>query len=199
MSALGQKQTLGPFITTSALPPKADIVQRGGNVRFVPKADMTGRICNVRFTPKKRTSELARVTLSVAARATSPRWPRSAAPRMQCSSASCSGKRDGICGDIIQYLRADNKASAEKEIMATVSKLIFGAAIAAVSIATPALAQHASQSDPPISADHRQHLRVGSPPSDSPAFTSPPRDPRSWVGDPASRPYHYDPGWGGGP
>jgi hypothetical protein len=24
----------------SALPPKADIVQRGGNVRFVPKADM---------------------------------------------------------------------------------------------------------------------------------------------------------------
>jgi hypothetical protein len=24
----------------SALPPKADIVQQGGNVRFVPKADM---------------------------------------------------------------------------------------------------------------------------------------------------------------
>jgi hypothetical protein len=24
----------------SALPPKADIVQHGGNVRFVPKADM---------------------------------------------------------------------------------------------------------------------------------------------------------------
>ena len=78
--------------------------------------------------------------------------------------------------------------------MATVSKLIFGAAMAAVSIATPALAQHASQSDPPYA---RQHLRVSSPPSDSPAFTSPPGDPRSWVGDPASRPYHYDPGWGG--
>jgi hypothetical protein len=90
-------------------------------------------------------------------------------------------------------------ATAEEEIMATVSKLIFGAALAAVSIATPALAQHASQSDPLISAHHRQHLRVSSPSSGSPAFTSPPRDPRSWVGDPASRPYHYDPGWGGGP
>jgi hypothetical protein len=79
--------------------------------------------------------------------------------------------------------------------MATVSKLIFGAAIAAVSIATPALAQHASQSDPPISAHHRQHLRVSSPPSDD----TPSLGPRSWVGDPAGRPYHYDPGWGGGP
>jgi hypothetical protein len=28
MSALGQKQTFGPFITMSALPPKADIRQR---------------------------------------------------------------------------------------------------------------------------------------------------------------------------
>jgi hypothetical protein len=160
---------------------------------------MTVSIRDVRFFVNSGHQNWPRVTLSVAARATSPRWPRSAAPRMQCSSASCSGKRDGICSDIIQYLRADNKASAEKEIMATVSKLIFGAAIAAVSIATPALAQHASQSDPPISAHHRQHLRVSSPPSDSPAFTSPPRDPRSWVGDPASRPYHYDPEWGGGP
>jgi hypothetical protein len=26
----------------SALPPKADIVQHGGNVRFVPKADKVG-------------------------------------------------------------------------------------------------------------------------------------------------------------
>jgi hypothetical protein len=77
--------------------------------------------------------------------------------------------------------------------MATVSKLIFGAAIAVASIASQALAQRASQSDPPISAHHRQHLRVSSRPSDSGALTSPPRDPRSWVGDPASRPYHYDP------
>jgi hypothetical protein len=28
----------------SALPPKADIVQHGGNVRFVPKADITAAI-----------------------------------------------------------------------------------------------------------------------------------------------------------
>jgi hypothetical protein len=40
MSALGQKQTFRLFIAMSALPPKADIVQRGGNVRFLPKADI---------------------------------------------------------------------------------------------------------------------------------------------------------------
>ena len=40
---------------------------------------------------------------------------------------------------------------AEKEVMANVSKLIFGVAIAAASIATPALAAHESK---PISA-HR--------------------------------------------
>jgi hypothetical protein len=35
MSALGQKQTSRSEIAMSALPPKADIVQHGGNVRFV--------------------------------------------------------------------------------------------------------------------------------------------------------------------
>ena len=40
MSALGQKQTLMRVQRTSALPPKADIVRHGGNVRFVPKADI---------------------------------------------------------------------------------------------------------------------------------------------------------------
>jgi hypothetical protein len=39
MSALGQKRTLRNVRSMSALPPKADIVQHGGNVRFVPKAD----------------------------------------------------------------------------------------------------------------------------------------------------------------
>jgi hypothetical protein len=40
MSALGQKRTsLGKF-PMSALPPKADIVWRDGDVRFVPKADI---------------------------------------------------------------------------------------------------------------------------------------------------------------
>ena len=46
MSALGQKQTSRPEISMSALPPKADIVQHGGNVRFVQillqKSAMTG-------------------------------------------------------------------------------------------------------------------------------------------------------------
>jgi hypothetical protein len=36
MSALGQKQTFGPFIAMSALPPKADIAGRQFDVRFVP-------------------------------------------------------------------------------------------------------------------------------------------------------------------
>jgi hypothetical protein len=40
---LGQKQTFGLFIAMSALPPKADIVHGGGNVRFVPEADIGQR------------------------------------------------------------------------------------------------------------------------------------------------------------
>jgi D-arabinose 1-dehydrogenase-like Zn-dependent alcohol dehydrogenase len=40
ISALGQKRTSRPFHRMSALPPKADIAQHGGNVRFVPKADI---------------------------------------------------------------------------------------------------------------------------------------------------------------
>jgi hypothetical protein len=40
MSALGQKQTLDWRPLMSALPPKADIVRHGGNVRFVPIADI---------------------------------------------------------------------------------------------------------------------------------------------------------------
>jgi hypothetical protein len=36
MSALGQKQTFGPFIAMSALPPKADIDEMKLDVRFVP-------------------------------------------------------------------------------------------------------------------------------------------------------------------
>jgi hypothetical protein len=41
MSALGQKQTFVRFHAMSALPPKADIRQRSGHVRFVPKADIS--------------------------------------------------------------------------------------------------------------------------------------------------------------
>jgi hypothetical protein len=40
MSALGQKQTWRFETAMSAIPPKADIVRRGGNVRFVPEADI---------------------------------------------------------------------------------------------------------------------------------------------------------------
>ena len=65
---------------------------------------------------------------------------------------------------------------------------------AIVWIASPALAQYASQSD---SVHHRQRVRLSSPPSDS-AFTAPPRDPRTWVGDPAGRPYIYIPGMASG-
>src|SRR5262245_51571120 len=39
MSALGQKQAFGRINAMSAFP-KADIVQHGGDVRFVPKADI---------------------------------------------------------------------------------------------------------------------------------------------------------------
>jgi hypothetical protein len=40
MSALGEKQTLQSVRPMSALPPKADIVECEGDVRFVPKADI---------------------------------------------------------------------------------------------------------------------------------------------------------------
>ena len=39
MSALGQKQTSEDVRAMSALPPKADIIERNRHVRFVPKAD----------------------------------------------------------------------------------------------------------------------------------------------------------------
>jgi hypothetical protein len=44
MSALGQKQTLDWRPLMSALPPKADMVQLGDDVRFVPQADIAKRV-----------------------------------------------------------------------------------------------------------------------------------------------------------
>jgi hypothetical protein len=41
MSALGQKQTSSVVRSTSALPPKVDMVQRHLDVCFVPKADIS--------------------------------------------------------------------------------------------------------------------------------------------------------------
>jgi len=41
MSALGQKRTSRHLQPMSALPPKADITERGWYVRYVPKADIS--------------------------------------------------------------------------------------------------------------------------------------------------------------
>jgi hypothetical protein len=56
--------------------------------------------------------------------------------------------------------------------MATISKMILGAAIVAVSIASPALAQYASRSGPSISVHHSKHLRITSHQSGSRTFAS---------------------------
>jgi hypothetical protein len=50
MSALGQKQTFGPFIAMFALPPKADIGVT--DVRFGSKVDIALGLRHVRFTPE---------------------------------------------------------------------------------------------------------------------------------------------------
>jgi hypothetical protein len=49
MSALGHKRTLGLVSLMTALPPKADIAQHGGNVRFVPEADFAPNMKSRRF------------------------------------------------------------------------------------------------------------------------------------------------------
>jgi hypothetical protein len=59
--------------------------------------------------------------------------------------------------------------------MTNVSKLMFGAAIAALSIASPAFAQSASQSDPSNSAHHSKYLKKSSHRNGSNAFASEPR------------------------
>jgi len=59
--------------------------------------------------------------------------------------------------------------------MTNVSKLMLGAAIAALSIASPALAQSASQSDPSIPVHHSKHLKKSSHRNGSDAFASEPR------------------------
>jgi hypothetical protein len=78
--------------------------------------------------------------------------------------------------------------------MANVAKLIFGASIAAVSIATPALAARRGNA---VYAHQNGYVTRSSQGSGLnnfvPAPTYPLRDPKTWVGDPAGRPYHYDP------
>ncbi|HEV3162023.1 MAG TPA: hypothetical protein VGZ89_18850 [Xanthobacteraceae bacterium] len=67
--------------------------------------------------------------------------------------------------------------------MATASKLMLGAVIAAVSIASPALAQYAFQGDPSISVHHSKYLRKSAHRSGLHTFAVVPVD------DPARRPY----------
>jgi len=69
------------------------------------------------------------------------------------------------------------------------SLYILGVFAAIFCVASPGLAQDVSRS----AAHHRQYL--SSNPNDSRAVTPTLRDPRTWVGDPAGRPYHYDPGF----
>ena len=59
--------------------------------------------------------------------------------------------------------------------MTNVSKLMLRAVIAALSFASPAFAQSASQSDPSISAHHSKHLKKNSHRTGSDAFASEPR------------------------
>ena len=54
MSALGQKQTSHQVRVMSALPPTADIVQHGANVRFVPKADIRELQHRNFYSPRRR-------------------------------------------------------------------------------------------------------------------------------------------------
>ena len=75
--------------------------------------------------------------------------------------------------------------------MATVSRLMLGAAIAVASIESPALAQQISKSDPSISAQHTKHLKKNSHRNGSDAFASEPRG-----ADPGAKPYHYGGGSG---
>ena len=68
----------------------------------------------------------------------------------------------------------------KKETMANITKVILVAAIAAVSIASPALAQYASQKEA-ISARHSGRVRISSHQSALRAFASGPRS----IDDPA--------------
>jgi hypothetical protein len=75
--------------------------------------------------------------------------------------------------------------------MATVSKLMLGAVIAITSIASPALAQQISKSDPSISVHHSKYLKKSSQRNGTDAFASAPRG-----ADPGAKPYHYGGGSG---
>jgi hypothetical protein len=70
--------------------------------------------------------------------------------------------------------------------MTNLSKLILGAAIAALSISSPALAQSVSQSDPSIPVHHSKYLKKSSHRNGSDAFASEPRG-----ADLGAKPYRW--------
>ena len=72
------------------------------------------------------------------------------------------------------------------EIVANVSKLIFVVAVATMGIATPALAAHKAK----IIYVHQNRSLAGSGRASAVNFNAG----LSSTNDPASRPYHYDPG-----
>ena len=82
--------------------------------------------------------------------------------------------------------------------MANVSKLIFGVAIATVTIATPALATHRGFLLIRMDMSHEAAKDVAFIILSGLASYRKPPDPKSWVGDPASRPYVYVPGQASG-
>ena len=115
------------------------------------------------------------------------RWFELPRDRRLVRFKSFSTTRDGICGNGMQSSGvSDSKAivlftdSQEKETVAKLITVILGAALAAVSIASPALAQYASQMGT-IAVRHSGHVRLSSHRSGVRALASVPRS----VDDPA--------------
>src|SRR5262245_8368113 len=77
--------------------------------------------------------------------------------------------RDGICRHAIQSSRTRitrppscSRDPAGGKFMSTIFKIIIGTAIAAAGIASPALAQYASEKGKLISVRHSGHVKAGS-------------------------------------
>jgi hypothetical protein len=105
---------------------------------------------------------------------------------LERSRSEQSITRDGICRDGIRSPgTSDNKTTVvipqEENIMSTIFKIILGTAIAAVSIASPALAQHGSEKGHLMSVRHSEHVRIATHRSALRSFASLPRS----VDDPA--------------
>ena len=112
---------------------------------------------------------------------------------MQCSSASALGKRVEFFAGSFDLPRMNNEilfcSVGEIDIMANVSKLIV--AISAISIVSPFLTNPvlAAKKDKAISSHQNEYVPRSRPVSGVYNVV-----PASSISDPASRPYHYDPG-----